>query len=117
MLNLKNSMSRDRSKMNILAAYDWIVVEPEVKEKTSGGIFLPETLSKKTVVGKVISVGIGNIEEIVEEDGESKPLFVSPIFEVGDRVAFIEDWAFPMEIDGKSYAVIKAENVFVKLEE
>jgi chaperonin GroES len=60
---------------------DRVVVErEEAKDKTAGGIVLPDTAKDKPQKGKVIAVGDGRITK----DGKRRPLQVK----VGDHVLF-----------------------------
>ncbi|MBI1246578.1 co-chaperone GroES [bacterium] len=57
-----------------------VVRRDELEEKTSGGIFLPETAKNKPSRGVVVSVGSGRLLE----DGTRHPLQVKE----GDKVVF-----------------------------
>lgn len=57
-----------------------VVRRDELEEKTTGGIFLPETAKNKPSRGVVVSVGEGRLLD----DGSRSPLQVK----AGDRVVF-----------------------------
>src|SRR5437016_13333941 len=59
--------------MGIQPLQDWVLIEPsEAKEKTVGGVFIPDTAQEKPVEGKVLAVGKGRWETSVKKWG-SKP--------------------------------------------
>ncbi len=67
--------------MNIQPLGDRVVVEREdAKDKTAGGIVLPDTAKDKPQKGKVVAIGDGR----VTKDGTRRPLQVK----VGDQVIF-----------------------------
>jgi chaperonin GroES len=67
--------------MNLKPLGDRVVVErEEAKEKTAGGIVLPDTAKDKPQKGKVLAVGDGRITK----DGKRRPLQVK----VGDHILF-----------------------------
>lgn len=67
--------------MKIRPLSDRVVVKPlEAKEKTKGGIVLPDTAKEKPQEGEVVSVGKGK----ALENGNTKPIEVK----VGNRVLY-----------------------------
>jgi chaperonin GroES len=67
--------------MNLKPLGDRVVVErEEAREKTAGGIVLPDTAKDKPQKGKVLAVGEGRITK----DGRRRELQVK----VGDQVLF-----------------------------
>ena len=71
--------------MNLKPLGDRVVVErEEAKDKTAGGIVLPDTAKNKPQKGKVLAVGAGR----VTKDGKRRELQVK----VGDMVLFTS-WA------------------------
>ncbi len=97
--------------MKIKPFGDHILIEPiEEKEKTKGGILLPETAEKeRPEQGRVIAVGPGK----KTEDGKVIPLDVK----VGDRVIFTKYGPTEIEIDGKEYLIAKEEDILAIIEE
>ena len=56
--------------MGIQPLQDWALIEPsEAKEKTAGGLFIPDTAKEKPVEGKVLAVGKGRWESPDREVG------------------------------------------------
>lgn len=96
--------------MNIKPLSDHILIEPiKGEEKTSGGIFLPETAEKeKSEQGKIIAVGPGK----KTDDGKIVPMSVKP----GDRVLFQKYGPSEIKIDGKEYLIAREEDILAIIE-
>lgn len=90
--------------MKIQPLGDRVVVEAlEAKEKTKGGIVLPETAKEKPQEGKVVAAGKGK----VGEDGKTVPLEVK----VGDKILYGKYTGTEVNIDEKEYLIIKEEEI------
>ncbi len=88
---------------------DKVVVKPsEGDEKSSGGIFLPDTAKKKPQQGSVIAVGSGRLLE----DGTVKPLTVK----VGDTVVFAKYGGTEVALEGQDYILLDEDQIFAILE-
>ncbi|MEK7540868.1 MAG: co-chaperone GroES [Patescibacteria group bacterium] len=96
--------------MNIKPLSDHILIEPiKGEEKTSGGIFLPETAEKeKSEQGKVIAIGDGK----KTDDGKIIPLSVRP----GDRVLFSKYGPSEVKIDNKEYLIATESDILAIIE-
>ncbi len=66
--------------MKFTPLYDRVSVVPQDPDDVKGGIIIPDTAKEKPVVGKVIRVGKGRMQE----DGSFQKLLVRP----GDIVLF-----------------------------
>lgn len=75
----------------------------EAKEKTKGGIVLPDTAKEKPQEAKVIAVGKGK----VSEEGKLIPLEVK----VGDTILFGKYSGAEITVDDKEYLILKEEDV------
>ena len=73
------------------------------KEKTSGGIVIPDTAKEKPMEGKVVAVGSGRRSK----DGKRVPLEVK----VGDRVLFGKYAGTEVKINDKEHVIIKEDEV------
>jgi len=74
------------------------------ENKTAGGIIIPDTAKEKPVMGRVIAVGDGEMQ-----NGNRMPMTVS----VGDVVMFAK-WASSInevKIDGNDYVLIKESDI------
>ena len=90
--------------MKIQPLGDRLVIEVlEAKEKTKGGIVLPDTAKEKPQEGKVVAVGKGR----VAEDGKTVPLETK----VGDKVLYGKYSGTEVNIDEKEYLIVKEEDV------
>ncbi len=96
--------------MNIKPLSDHILIEPiKGEEKTSGGIFLPETAEKeKSEQGKVIATGPGK----KTDDGKIIPMSIKP----GDKVLFQKYGPNEIKVDGKEYLIAKEEDILAIIE-
>ncbi len=90
--------------MKIQPLGDRIVIEVlEAKEKTKGGIVLPDSAKEKPQEGKVVAVGKGK----VSDDGKVIPLEVK----VGDKILYGKYSGAEVTLDEKEYLIIKEEDV------
>ena len=89
--------------MNLQPLGDRVVVErEEAKEKTAGGIVLPDTAKDKPQKGKVIAVGDGR----VTKDGKRRELQVK----VGDHVLFTSYAGEEFKIEGEQKVLLMRED-------
>jgi len=75
----------------------------EAKEKTKGGIVLPDSAKEKPQEAKVISVGKGKISE----DGKVVPLELK----AGDKILFGKYTGTEITVDENEYLILKEEDV------
>jgi chaperonin GroES len=89
--------------MNLKPLGDRVVVErEEAKEKTAGGIVLPDTAKDKPQKGKVLAVGDGRITK----DGKRRELQVK----VGDQVLFTSYAGDEFKLDGDKKVLLMRED-------
>ena len=88
---------------------DHIIVEAIVKEeKTSSGIYLPDTAAKeKPQTGKVIAIGKGK----VLENGTR----VEPEVKVGEVVVFAKYSGTEVKVDEKEYLILSERDILAVL--
>ncbi len=88
---------------------DRLIVERiDVQEKTSAGIYIPDTAKEKPQQGKVIAVGKGK----VREDGTVQPLDLK----AGDTILFGKYSGTEIKIDGEEYLIMREDDVLGVLE-
>ena len=88
---------------------DKVVVKPsESEDKSSGGIFIPDTAKKKPQEGKVIAVGTGRLLD----DGSIKPLAVK----AGDTVIYSKYGGTEVTIEGEDLVLLDEDQIFAVLE-
>ena len=73
------------------------------KEKTAGGIIIPDTAKEKPQEGEVVAVGRG----AKTEDGKISPMDVK----VGDIVLFGKWSGTEVKINGTEYSIMKESDI------
>ena len=95
--------------MKIKPLGDRVLIKPsEEKEKTKGGIVLPDTAKEKPQEGEIVAVGEGRRTE----DGKTIPLTLK----VGDRVLYGKYSGTEITVDGEEYLIMREENVLAIIE-
>lgn len=90
--------------MKIRPLHDRVIVKRlEEKEKTKGGIIIPDTAREKPMEGKVIAVGPGK----VLESGTK----VSMNVKKGDRILFGKYAGSEIEIDGEEHLIMREDDI------
>lgn len=92
--------------MSVQPLGDRVLVQrlEEEEEKTSGGIYIPDTAKEKPQRGKVIAAGPGRLTE----DGKRLPMDVK----VGDEVLFGKYSGSDIKIDSEEYMIIKEDEIY-----
>ncbi len=90
---------------NLTPLGDRVVIKPaEEEEKTTGGIYLPETANKdKPFKGEVVAVGRGKLNE----KGERLPLEVK----VGDKVIYSKYAGTEIKLDEQKLLIVREEDI------
>jgi len=78
------------------------------EEKTSGGLFIPDTAKEKPQKGTVVAVGPGRITD----DGKLQPVEVK----VGDTILFEKYSGSKISIDEEEFLIIREEDILGKIE-
>ena len=95
--------------MNVQPLGDRILVEVlEAKDKTKGGIVLPDSAKEKPQEAKVIAVGKGRISD----EGKVVPLELK----AGDKILFGKYTGTEITVDDKEYLILKEEDVLAVIE-
>ena len=88
---------------------DRVVIKPlEAQDKTAGGIFLPDTAKEKPMIGKIVWVGPGK----VQDDGKRTPVSVKK----DDEVVYGKYMGNEIEIDGQKYVIIREADLLGVIE-
>lgn len=96
--------------MKIRPLHDRVIVKRlEEKEKTKGGIIIPDTAREKPMEGKVIAVGPGK----VSESGTK----VSMNVKKGDRILFGKYAGSEIEIEGEEHLIMREDDILGIIEE
>lgn len=80
-----------------------IVKRLEAKEKTEGGLYIPDNAKEKPQKGEVIAIGLGK----VLDDGTLIKMNVV----IGDQVLFGKYSGFEIEIDGNLCLFMREEDI------
>ncbi|KPL78315.1 molecular chaperone GroES [Ornatilinea apprima] len=95
--------------LNLKPLGNRIVVEPlEQEEKTSAGLYLPDTAKEKPQQGVVLAVGPGDRDE----KGERIPMDVK----VDDIVLFAKYAGTEVKIDGKKILIMRENDLLAIVE-
>lgn len=85
--------------MDLKPLDDRVVIRPnDAKEKTDGGIYLPDRAKDKPTIGKVVAAGPGRLGD----NGDRIPLSVK----VGDEVYFDRWNGSEVEVDGQELRIM-----------
>ena len=83
---------------------DRVVIKPlEAQDKTSGGIFLPDTAKEKPQMGKVVWTGPGKMLD----DGKRAPMSVKK----DDEIVYGKYMGNDIEINGEKYVILRESDV------
>jgi len=73
------------------------------EEKTSGGLFIPDTAKEKPQKGTVVEVGPGRITQ----NGKRQPMEIK----VGDNILFEKYSGSKIKIEDEEYLIIREEDI------
>jgi chaperonin GroES len=87
------------SEVKIKPLADRVLIEPlAAEQKTASGIIIPDTAKEKPQKGKVIAVGKGTKDEVME-------------LKIGDSVLYGKYAGTEITIDGKDYLMMRQSDV------
>lgn len=90
--------------MKVKPLSDRVVIQPlEAEDKTSGGIYLPDSAKEKPQMGKVIAAGPGK----VADSGQLIKLEVK----VGDTVLYGKYSGTDITLEGKEYLIVRESDI------
>ena len=90
--------------MKIRPLHDCILaIRLAEKDKTVGGLFIPDSAKEKPLVALVISVGSGKILE----SGKRQPLSIK----AGDRVIIGRYSGSEVKLDGEEYLILQENDI------
>jgi chaperonin GroES len=103
--NYENYDTRKEIYIMLKPLEDHVIVEPiEQEEKTSSGIYLPDTAHKdKPQTGTVIAIGTGRLLD----NGQR----VQTEVKVGEKVVFAKYAGSDVELDDKKYVILKDSDI------
>lgn len=84
--------------------YDRVLVKRITSEdKTSGGLFIPDSAKEKPLEGEIVAVGSGK----VLDNGTVRPVAVKP----GDRVLFAKYAETEIKLNNESFLLLKEDDL------
>ena len=90
--------------MQVQPLYDRVLVKrSEEEQKTSTGLFLPESAKEKPLMGVVLAVGQGKLSD----DGNLRPLSVKE----NDKVLFGRYAGTEIKVDGEDRLVLREDEI------
>ena len=94
--------------MKIKPLSDRVVIQPlEAEEKTSGGIYLPDTAKEKPQMGKIVAAGPGK----VSDSGQLVKIEVK----VGDTVLYGKYSGTDITLEEKDYLIVRESDILAVL--
>jgi chaperonin GroES len=95
--------------MKLIPLEDRVVVKPqEAESKTAGGIVLPDTAKEKPLLGKIIAIGAGKLDD----NGKRIPMSVKK----NDTVLFGKYSGSDVELDGEEYKILRESEILGVIE-
>ena len=86
-----------------------LIKRVEAKEKTAGGLILPESAKDKPQEAEVIAIGPGR----TNKEGSKVPMTVS----VGDLVLFKKYSTTDVKLEGNEYLILKESDILAVVEQ
>ena len=108
--------------MRIRPLQDWVLIEPsEAKEKTAGGIIIPDAAKEKPVEGKVLAGGKGRWEVQGKKwgsksAGKEEKVFKPTVLKPGDQVLYEKYGTTKVDVEGKEIVLVHESDVLGWLE-
>lgn len=95
--------------LNLRPLADRVVVEPsEREERTTSGLYIPETAKEKPQQGTILAVGAGK----KDEEGKRIPMDV----EVGQTILFARYAGTEIKLDDKKILILKESDILAIVE-
>lgn len=94
--------------MKIKPLSDRVVIEPlEAEDKTSGGIYLPDTAKEKPQMGKVVAAGPGKFSDAGQK--------IAMEVKVNDKILYGKYSGTDVNFDGKDYLIMRESDILAIL--
>jgi len=92
------------TKINIKPLFDNILVKPQkAEEKTTSGIYLPETSKEKPMIGEVMAIGDG----ARDESGKLIPMVVK----IGQKVMYTKWGGNEVKMGNEEWKLVKQSDI------
>lgn len=100
--------------MKVRPLHDWTIIKRhEPKEKTTGGIIIPDTAQDIPTEGTVVAIGPG----LYKKESGKKTKFIPTTLKPGQKVYFMEYSTQEIELDGEETIFIREEDILGTLED
>jgi chaperonin GroES len=91
--------------INFRPLSDKVLIKPSLAdEKSTGGIYIPDSAKQKPIEGEVIAVGPGR----VLDDGSRSSLTVR----VGDKVIYSKYGGTELKLEGAEYVILDEDQIY-----
>jgi chaperonin GroES len=95
-------------EMKIKPLSDRVVIEPlEADDKTSGGIYLPDTAKEKPQMGKVVAAGPGKVSDAGQK--------IAMEVKVNDKILYGKYSGTDVSFEGKDYLIMRESDILAIL--
>ena len=102
--------------MTLRPLQDWAVIrKSEPKERTAGGIIIPEVAKEKPLEGVIVAIGPGKFK--TEKGKEKKKTFVPTVLKPGQHIIYQKYAEREIELDGKTITLVREEDILGTVEE
>jgi chaperonin GroES len=99
--------------MKLTPLHDWVLIRTsKPSEKSSGGIFIPDTAQEEPEEGEVLAVGTGRLVE--DKDSKEKiktKTFVKTTVKPGEHILYRKYAAREVEGDDHELVLVREEDV------
>lgn len=98
-------MAKSSPKQSITPLFGNVLVKPlEAEEKTTGGIYLPDTAKEKPQVGEIMAIGQGSWDE----DGKKRiPMEVT----VGQKVMYKKWGGSEVKVGSEEWTIVDQKDI------
>lgn len=95
--------------INIKPLFNNVLIKPlEAEEKTSGGIYLPDTAKKESQTGTVMAVGEGE----VTPKGERRPMTIK----AGQKVMYKKWGGNEIKVGNEEWTIVEDKDILAIVE-
>ena len=99
--------------MTLTPLHDWVLIRSgEPREKSAGGLLIPDTAQEKPEEGEVLAVGTGRfVEDKDSKEKIKKKTFVKTTLKPGEHVLYKKYAAREVEGDDERLVLVREEDV------
>jgi len=103
--------------MGLQPLHDWVLIEPSpAKDKTVGGLFIPDAAKEKPVEGTVLAVGKGRWDIPDKKwgrklTGKEEKVFMPTVLQAGDQVLYEKYGTTSIDLEEKALVLVRESDV------